>query len=140
MRRKSFTLIELLVVIAIIAVLVGSVLPAVSLGNDKANRAHCRANLERIGLALKLFVEDYGRFPPSLRTLVEKGYLDDPSTLVCPKTGRPYVYHQPKGLGNPEEIVASCVPLDTPKGRRPHGFGEVVIVLRANGRVDEIGR
>lgn len=136
--RRAFTLIELLVVIAIIAILMAALLPAVSMGNDRAMRAHCRANLERIGMAVKLFVEDKGRFPKSLDELTKGGYLDDPDCLKCPKTGRPYWYRPPKSLYNGRAIIASCVPPDTPKGKRPHGFREVALVLRASGKVDEL--
>ena len=138
MMRRGFTLIELLVVIAIIAILSAILLPAVSMGNDRAMRAHCRANLERIGMAVKLFVEDKGRFPKSLDELVRDGYLDDPDCLKCPKTGKPYWYRPPKSPYDREAVIASCVPPETPKGKRPHGFKEVTLILRANGKVDEL--
>lgn len=136
--RRAFTVIELLVVMAIIAILMGALLPAVTMGNDRAMRAHCRANLERIGMALKLFVEDKGRFPKSLDELTEEGYLDDPDCLRCPKTGRPYWYRPPKSSYDRRAIIASCVPPETPKGKRPHGFGEVTLILRASGKVGEL--
>ncbi|HIE08686.1 MAG TPA: prepilin-type N-terminal cleavage/methylation domain-containing protein [Armatimonadetes bacterium] len=136
--RRAFTLIELLVVMSIIAILVGALLPAVSMGNDRAMRAHCKANLERIGMAVRLFVEDKGRFPKSLEELMRGNYLDDPDCLKCPKTGRPYWYRPPRSLYDGRAIIASCVPPDTPEGRRPHGFGEVTLTLRASGRVEEL--
>src|SRR6266446_2027364 len=61
--RCGFTLIELLVVIAIIAILAALLLPALSSAKSKANRIVCVNHLREMGIALHLYVDDYGAYP-----------------------------------------------------------------------------
>ena len=64
-RQHGFTLIELLVVIAIIAILAAILFPVFAQAREKARQASCQSNLKQIGLAFKMYVQDYDERWPS---------------------------------------------------------------------------
>ncbi len=57
--KRGWTLIELLVVIAIIIVLAGITYAVIMYARERASQARCISNLRQIGVALKLYMEDY---------------------------------------------------------------------------------
>jgi prepilin-type N-terminal cleavage/methylation domain-containing protein len=62
--RSGFSLIELLVVIAIIAILAAVIFPVFGAAREKSRAATCQSNLRQIGVALKLYVQDWdGCYP-----------------------------------------------------------------------------
>ena len=61
---RAFTLIELLVVIAIIAILAAILLPALQAARARAVRTVCANNLRQQGLALLMYVSDWGGYLP----------------------------------------------------------------------------
>jgi prepilin-type N-terminal cleavage/methylation domain-containing protein len=63
--KTGFTLVELLTVLAIIAMLVGLLIPSLTLIRNTAKEAKQKSQLTEIGLALTAFRNDYGDYPPS---------------------------------------------------------------------------
>ncbi len=83
---KGFTLVEMLVVIAIIGILAAMLLPVLSQGKARAQRAICENNLKEMVIAFHSFGHDHNsKFPMGVSTnedgameFVQAGYLDGP--------------------------------------------------------------
>jgi prepilin-type N-terminal cleavage/methylation domain-containing protein/prepilin-type processing-associated H-X9-DG protein len=58
---RAFTLVELLVVVSIIAMLLAVILPALGMARSQAKRVVCSSNLNQLGLAFSMYLNDYGR-------------------------------------------------------------------------------
>ena len=65
--RRGFTLIELLVVIAIIAILASILFPVFAQVKEAAKKTTCISNLKQVGLAIKLYQNDYDDVNPRHR-------------------------------------------------------------------------
>ena len=105
--RGGFTLIEILLVVVIIGILVGLAIPRLGGRVRMAQVAAAKADVENVGMALRLYEVDNGTYPSSLQGLLsaqsgaqnwrgpylEKGMPRDP-------WGHDYIYASP-GSHNP---------------------------------------
>ena len=63
-RRRGFTLVELLTVIGIIAELSANLFPVFATARAKARSARCLHNMQQIGTAIEVYVQDHHGFLP----------------------------------------------------------------------------
>ncbi|AQT68525.1 type II secretion system protein G [Anaerohalosphaera lusitana] len=65
-RNVGFTLVEMLVTIGIIAVVIGMLVPALSMVRDTANRVKQKAQFSTLEVGLEAFKNDFGDYPPDV--------------------------------------------------------------------------
>ncbi|MDH7511817.1 MAG: prepilin-type N-terminal cleavage/methylation domain-containing protein [Clostridiales bacterium] len=82
--QAGFTLIEIIIVFALIGILVGLALPQYKTSLKKAREAVLKENLFIMRKLIGQYYTDKGKYPASLRMLVEDGYIRqipvDPTT------------------------------------------------------------
>ena len=64
-QNKGFTIVELLTVMAVIALLIGLLVPALSMVKDRAKDIQQRAQFHAITTGLEMFKADFGDYPES---------------------------------------------------------------------------
>ncbi len=69
-RQAGFTLIEVLLVVVIIGILVGVAIPRLGGRVRQAEISRAQADIQSIGLALRMYELDNGEYPSSLDALV----------------------------------------------------------------------
>ena len=78
---RAFTLVELLVVIGIIAILASIIFPVFLQTKRRALLTKCTSNVRQIGIAVKMYVQDYDERFPYARTIDSGEELKDIPTL-----------------------------------------------------------
>lgn len=73
--QKGFTLIELIIVFTLIGILVGLALPQFQSGTRRAREAVLKENLYVLRTLINQYYTDKMKYPASLQTLVDDGYL-----------------------------------------------------------------
>jgi general secretion pathway protein G len=74
-REHGFTLLELIVVIAIVGILATIAMPAMRDVPRRANEAVLKTNLRTMRDVIDQHYGDKGKYPTSLQSLVDTGYL-----------------------------------------------------------------
>jgi prepilin-type N-terminal cleavage/methylation domain-containing protein/prepilin-type processing-associated H-X9-DG protein len=78
-KQKGFTLIELLVVIAIIAILAAILFPVFAQAREKARQTGCISNLNQIGKATLMYMQDYDEYVYPNRTRDTNPFASHPN-------------------------------------------------------------
>lgn len=74
-KRRGFTLIEILIVFALVGLLVGLGLPQYKYATKRAREATLKADLYEMRMMINQYYTDKGKYPLSLQTLIDEGYL-----------------------------------------------------------------
>jgi len=134
MRPRAFTLIELLVVIAIIAILAAILFPVFARAKEAAKKSKCLSNLDQLGLAFDMYLNDAEDHCPDRRDLkVSLGYkpwttwpTSDPRAGWAAVILQPYIKNQ--GVWSCDSVEGSSmgsviqVLQDTPVGPTRYWF------------------
>ncbi|OQA29294.1 MAG: Type II secretion system protein G precursor [Verrucomicrobia bacterium ADurb.Bin345] len=107
---SGFTLIEVLLVVVIIGILVGVAIPRLGGRVRQAQIAAAEADVNNVGMALRLYEVDNGTYPPSLQALLSK-----PGN--APNWRGPYLE---KGL--PKDPWGNDYLYTFPGSRNPHSY------------------
>jgi len=102
--KSGFTLIELIIVFTLIGILVGLALPQYKYATKKAREAVLKEDLYILRKLIDQYFSDKGKYPASLQTLVEEGYLR--RLPVDPFTGSDKTWEEIQEQLSPEDAMA----------------------------------
>jgi len=89
-KKHGFTLIELLVVIAIIAILAAILFPVFAQARESARSISCLSNMKQMGLALRMYAQDYDETFPNIRLYEGTGNCCN-QDLIWKNVVQPYI-------------------------------------------------
>lgn len=96
-RERGFTLIEIIIVFTMIGILVGLALPEYKNAVKKAKEAALKEDLFQFRKLIDQYFSDKGKYPASLQTLVDEGYLRKiPADPITTQTDWLEVREEPK--------------------------------------------
>jgi len=101
-REKGFTLIEIIIVFTLIGILVGMGLPQYKYATRKARESVLREDLFQMRKLIDQYYSDKGKYPASLRTLVEEKYLR--TVPIDPLTGKSDTWVEVREIPAEDEI------------------------------------
>jgi prepilin-type N-terminal cleavage/methylation domain-containing protein len=90
MNKKGFTLIEMLVVMGIIAMIVSLALPNYIGARERAKDNRRKQELRQLKMALRLYYNDYGKYPAGLGTGMKISGCGSDGTGDCPCSSSVY--------------------------------------------------
>jgi general secretion pathway protein G len=102
--KSGFTLIELIIVFTLIGILLGLALPQYKYATKKAREAVLKEDLYVLRKLIDQYFSDKGKYPASLQTLVEEGYLR--RLPVDPFTGSDKTWEEIQEQLSPEDAMA----------------------------------
>jgi prepilin-type N-terminal cleavage/methylation domain-containing protein len=81
---RAFTLVELLIVLAVIAALAALLLPVLTAARRASARPVCTSNLRQLGMAVRMYMQDYSEARPDRLHVLVPAYVSDKRLLQCP--------------------------------------------------------
>ena len=102
--QKGFTLIELIIVFTLIGILVGLALPSYQTGTRRAREAVLKENLFILRTLINQYYTDKMKYPASLQTLVDEGYLRE--IPMDPITQSSETWIEIPEILNPEDMLS----------------------------------
>ena len=148
---KSFTLIEMIVVMAIILMLALLVYSVTVKAIKKGEGIQCISQMRQLGIALAMYLQDYGRYPDAVRYASQNeggsiidclaNYIDNTKVFVCPsceetfkQAGLSYIYNT-EAKANITTNQWLLVDARLPGSPNPH-LGDRATVLWSDGHAE----
>ena len=100
----GFTLIELIIVFTLIGILVGLALPQYQTGTRRARESVLKENLYVMRTLINQYYTDKMKYPASLQTLVDEGYLRE--IPVDPITNAAETWIEIPEILNPDDMLS----------------------------------